>query len=357
MKTNCFSYLLSEMSSDNACIILEHAHKFREKDVYDRCMKFVYVNAVDVLTTSNFKTLCSECVEDVVKSDDLNADEFSVFEALVIWANGECSRKRIQPTDLNRREVLGGLLFHVRFAVMDALEFTRKISHREILSQEEKIVLYQFFHGETYKLPSKFTKSKRHEYQINRSLTTKALGTDRSRIDLPAVSSPNRFHSIPYKHIEEHEASLQMQRVIRFQGVGKDWQTKGPDAIEFRVSDPIILLGVQLFGTCVGRESYQVDFKVFDDFKDVIQHDVKTIDTGGTAKVYDVKLTSPVRVPAGKTFTIQTTMRGKSTFHGVKGLELVDASCVTFQFLNSNRSLNGTDVTIGQIPAILFSKP
>ncbi|XP_045197394.2 BTB/POZ domain-containing protein 6-like [Mercenaria mercenaria] len=356
LKTSCFSFLLSAMNADNVCVTLEHAHTYCERSVYDRCMQFIFVNAVDVLKSPKFEELCRECVEDIVKSDDLNAKEFLIFEALTLWASRKCSQKRLQPTDVNKRKALGKLIFHIRFATMDVLEFTQKISHSEILNREEKISLFQFFHGETHTLPSQFNKRNRHEYVVNQDLITRALGKGKTKEYLPDILPQSGFPVIPYTHTENYEAYHPITRVIRFQGVEKNCQMGGPDAIGFRVSMPIILRGVQMFGPSTGQDSYHVDVVVYDCHEDVVRHEKKTIISGKSIQVYNIILSSPVQVPAGRTFTVQLTIRGKPTYRGINGLDFVVKDGVSFQFFKSDRSWNGTDTTIGQIPTILFSK-
>lgn len=358
LKTLCFTYLLTEITSDNVCVTLEHAHTYDETSIYDRCLAFIYVNASDVMRSANFGNLCRDCVQMIAKSDDLNTDEFIVLEALLAWADGECTRQQIQLTDKNRREVLGKILFHVRFATMDVSSFTMKISNTDVLNSEEKIILYQFFHGQTYTLPVHFNKTERRQYVVNQDLVRRATDTG-GTYDDPA-NSPTHL-SLPmthYKTNNENETNSQIRRAIRFQGLGKSWQMKAADAIDFRVTMPILLRGVQIFGSYSdsGTESYRVDIWVHDDMKADIRHDEKTIIPTNTTKIYDVMLTTPVRVPAERIFTIQLMIRGPPTHQGVDGSAFVIAEGVGFEFINSNKSLNGTDISMGQIPAILFSK-
>ncbi|WAR07026.1 BTBD6-like protein [Mya arenaria] len=142
LKDRCFSFLLTEISADNVCVTLELAHSYTAEKIYERCFRFINGNAVDVLKASNFPDLCKECVDRVLTSDDLNADELEVYNALIRWADGSCARTRQCPTDKTCREVLGSLLFCVRFAIMDVDEFTHKLSMKDVLSLEEKVVLY-----------------------------------------------------------------------------------------------------------------------------------------------------------------------------------------------------------------------
>jgi len=123
------------------------------------------VNATDVLKAANFNDLCRECLKKVLTSNDLNADEFDVYDAIVHWADGECLRNKTRVNDARRREVLGDILFSVRFALMDVNEFTHRLSMKDVLTADEKVVLYQFFHGEVSQLPREFNRTPRKRYK------------------------------------------------------------------------------------------------------------------------------------------------------------------------------------------------
>ena len=372
----CFEYLLSEMSSDNVCKIMESAHTYNEQSIYDKCLRFIYVNAVDVLKVPNFRDLCKECVTEVVKSDDLLADETQVYDALINWANGECARspRKLQLSDSNRREVLGDMLFYVRFPLIDVNVFSHRISKANVLRADEKIALFQYFHGEINILPEKFNRKQRRKYSIKKELLARAddnYDVDRSfasphgqkygrRPILPIEagdSNTDQFTrqtpSYDNVYIEPEQPVL---RVIRYKGIAGPWNLNSPDAISFRCSNTIIFRGVQVFGPYTGTDYYDVTISLFDEFRNELKREQMNIFTN-KAKVYDVMLTQPVRIPKQRIFTAQIIMKGKPTIQGNGGTATVVTEDIQFEFINSNRSLNGTDVTTGQIPALLFSKP
>ena len=366
---------MSELSSDNVCKILENAHTYNEQDIYDKCLRFIYVNADDVLKTPNFRDLCRECVTEIVKSDDLLADETHVYDALINWANGECSRsqRKLPLNDTNRREVLGDLLFCSRFPLMDVNVFSHRISKQNVLHSDEKISLFQYFHGEVNTLPDRFNRKGRRKYSINReilaradgdfnelgrSIRTPKQGQYSRRSILPLEDSnqqqlKERFPSYDNVYIEPDQPVL---RVVRYKSIAGPWNLNSPDAVSFRCSSTIILRGVQVFGPYKGTDYYTVRLSVFDEFRNEIRNEEINIFTD-KSKVYDVMLHDPVRIPKQRIFTIQMAMKGKPTIHGKDGAAVVVTEDVQFEFINSNRSMNGTDVTTGQIPALLFSKP
>ena len=366
---------MSEISSDNVCKILENAHTYNEQNIYDKCLRFIYVNAVDVLKTPNFRDLCRECVTEIVKSDDLLADETDVYDALMNWANGECARsqRKLPLNDANRREVLGDLLFCSRFPLMDVNVFSHRISKQNVLRSDEKISLFQYFHGEVNTLPDRFNRKRRRKYSINRQILARADGNNydtERQIPTPKHNQYSRRAILPpddtnQRQFTEHipsydnvyvEPDQPVLRVVRYKSIAGPWNLNSPDAVSFRCSSTIILRGVQVFGPYKGTDYYSVTLSVFDEFRNEIRKEEMNIFTN-KAKVYDVILHEPVRIPKQRIFTVHIVMKGKPTIHGTEGVAVVVTEDVQFEFINSNRSMNGTDVTTGQIPALLFSKP
>ena len=348
LKQKCFKCLLADMSSENVCSILELAHEFEEQIVYDKCLHFILVNAVDTMNAHGFRNLCRDCVENIVDADDLHADEMSVFNGLVVWACSECSRRKLQPNDKNRRDVLGKLLYCVRYCTMGVHDFTHKLSQNETLSAEEKIVLYQFFHGKIQKLPSHLQKRSRRLRATRAVSRSHQMSCDSQIYDTNESTAAYRSTSF----MKEPKEQL---RVLRFNGVTGTWKNNGPDAITFRCSEPIVLLGIQIFGPPYGVEIYNVNVVIFDDCKNVVRHQDVTITTDHS-KYYDVILNDPIMVPAWKSFTVQTVIHGSPSIRGTDGVRFVSTEGIEFEFIATGKSLNGTDETTGQIPAILFSK-
>ncbi|KAL3881237.1 hypothetical protein ACJMK2_027693 [Sinanodonta woodiana] len=327
----CFKFLDSKMYSENVCKIMEQAHMYEENNMYEKCLRFIYANGSEVLKSSSFPELCSTCVEKVIDSDALRADEIEVFEAMMTWASRECARKNLQPNDKNRREALGNLLFLIRFPVIDVNYFTQNISLGSLMTKDESLSIFQYHHGEEQRLTNRFKKRSRDK-------TIKPIAENL----VPDMLSSTR--------------SAPTSKAIRFRTVDGSWKLKGiPDAICFTVSKPIILHGAEIYGSTEGPESFLVNVKIFDDTKqEAMTCDVNIYTTPGQQK-YDILLPRPMRIPPFRVFTIQIIIKGATSWRGVDGMIDVVSNGVSFQFMNSNRSSNGTDITVGQIPGILFS--
>lgn len=332
------------MSAENVCVILELAHSSNVKQVYSKCLQFIFSNAEEVLVTNGFRELCVECVEDIVKSDHLNADELSVYDALIAWADKQYAHKGTVPTDELRRNTLGELLYHVRFVVMDVDHFAQKISKAEVLPKDDKLALYQAKYEKDASLPENLNKKPRQR-KIR-------VMPDADVIKTPATSST------PLNGVDEAGLDfkhLSMEKVTRFGDMGGSWTMKGPDAICLTVSSPIILRGVQVFGPIEVTEKFKVDITVFDENKRELRTNTIQISPKSRLKIYDVLLDDPLELEADETYTILLSIKSKPTHHGINGQQIIVKGEMKFEFKDSNKSYNGTGVSIGQIPSILYN--
>lgn len=353
----CFSYLDSEMSVENVCKILEQAHIYNESGLHNKCLGFILNHGWEVLKTPAFTELCPDCLGLIVKSDDLKSSEEDVFEAVISWSTNECKRQKFQPTDENRRRVLGSLLYLIRFPALDVVYFTQKVSFREILSNEEAVSIFQYFHGEDQQLPNRFNRNERNRLPSTKPLTEKTAkyrSTDKPNREVLRVTPRQRQANTPVMLAAPWSPNI--SRVCRFRTIDGQWKQNGPpDAISFVCSSPIVLYGIEVYGSVVARETYNVKVSIFDDLKEEVRKNDSRITIDADRKTYDVTLLRPIRIPPSRVFTIMVTMKGRPTHKGVDGQALQVVDGVTFEFSDSNRSSNGTDVTVGQIPALLFN--
>ena len=94
---------------------------------------------------------------------------------------------------------------------------------------------------------------------------------------------------------------------------------------------------------------------VFDDLTEEVRKDDVRSTTDDIPNTYEVILVPPIRILPLRVFTIMIIMKGSLTYKGVDGQTLKRVDGVTFEFRESNRSSNGTGVTIGQMPSLLFN--
>lgn len=73
-----------------------------------------------------------------MKRDGLHLkNESEVLAALLRWAVFECHRRQLDPSTSNQRQVLGHLIWHVRFLAMPTKEFLHTVTKFEVLASDE----------------------------------------------------------------------------------------------------------------------------------------------------------------------------------------------------------------------------
>ena len=82
------------------------------KSLETKCINFIFENGLAVLESEGFTKLCSSCLEQIVKSDELVVDEVTVYNAALKWAEKECERRGFQVC-LVRISVLGPVLMFI----------------------------------------------------------------------------------------------------------------------------------------------------------------------------------------------------------------------------------------------------
>ncbi|XP_063396004.1 BTB/POZ domain-containing protein 6-like [Mytilus trossulus] len=315
----CKQFLKDNINFDNACLILEQSHAFDEKDLYEECLKFIWKNGEEILEMSCVKDLCEKCMQDIIASDALNADEKLVYECVVSWSEIQCIKKKMEVNDQNQREVLSNILYQVRFPLMPLSYFADHVSEKQILSPEEKLNLYKY------------------------------LCQSRSGAVTPFIS---RYRS--------KKTSLHCKR---FKGMvdSSDWVQKGKkDAVSFSCSVPILMHGVCMYRSGLTGAPYDIRLELYDESDNQLTCVHRTEDTiESTVEgrfLFPVLFDQPLKILSCSYYTIVVKMIGPKSFYGERGRKKVVCGNVTFEFISApNRSTNSTNVFTGQIPVILFS--
>ncbi|KAL4233702.1 PHR domain [Mactra antiquata] len=182
LREECLWFLLIEITSSIASDILEYAHKYEFLQVYDQCLRFIHINAVDVFKEDNFYNLCEQCVDGITKSDYLRAEEFLVFETLMSYADKKCVEQKLDMLDINRRKVLGNVFFNVRFAVLKLEVFTNSINKRKLLQPNEKKDILMLLNGKPLIKRHSYNLEPRKKYKIKQYFSKVRLAKSRNTI-------------------------------------------------------------------------------------------------------------------------------------------------------------------------------
>ncbi|CAI2353362.1 unnamed protein product [Caenorhabditis sp. 36 PRJEB53466] len=149
--------------------------------------------------------------------------------------------------------------------------------------------------------------------------------------------------------------------VNRFEGTGGGWgySAHSIEAIQFKVSKEIRLVGVGLYG---GRGEYISKLKLYrlmgadadELYVEQITETDETMYDCGAHETATLLFSQPIVIQPNQWHVVSAKISGPSSDCGANGKHLVDCDGVTFQFRNSVVSNNGTDVNVGQIPELYY---
>lgn len=336
----CAKYLREKMTPESVCEILEQAHTYDIDDLKNMCLQFIFENGNSVLMSPAFRELCFDCVQQIIKSNDLFVEESDVYNALTSWAAAECARRNLEVVGSNKRQVLGSLLFKVRFPTMDRLFFTDIVSADDILTDSEKISLFQHMFGTFAKQDLKFSDVKR-EARVIRCFRFPKNDGGGIRCE-PGFKNSN--FGIDVRCSED----IMLQGLILFGACSSSVNSNQSDSV-FRTVNPtaapITDQHVKIVISAVPHQSETYTF----DYSDV---DVPQQET------YHLSLKEPVLLKKGRMYAIQVKLDlflPYQTYSGVDGISEVESGSVRFNFF-THQSLIATTAEKGQIAGLLFSK-
>ncbi|KAG5680521.1 hypothetical protein PVAND_010027 [Polypedilum vanderplanki] len=109
-------------------------------------LQFIDQHAADVLPRDEMLSLRFEELEIIIKRDALQIPtEKLIFELLADWSSKECERKMLEPSEENRRRVLGGLIYTPRYLNMTYEEFKKCRERINLLDPIEVQLIENFF--------------------------------------------------------------------------------------------------------------------------------------------------------------------------------------------------------------------
>ena len=321
---NCTEYLLNNLESSNVFSILPSAQKYEEKNLVDRCWEIVDKQTAEAVKSDGFATVERSLLEAVVMRDTLTIEEIELFKAVDLWATKECERQGLAAEGKVKRRILGEQIVKgIRFPTLKMEDFSSAVLDSDILTKKEIVSMVKCL-GSASNSPVGFSKAKRNGFQFEGDI----------------------------------------QQCCRFGSFGfRAWTYGGSsvDAISFSVDNDIVLHGVCLFGS--ENNTYSVNLDVMDsNSKSIFVSKSERISSellqGKNCSYYGYKVMfDKKKIILKKTtkYEIRAKILGPPSLRGAQYFGSVQCSGVTFTFMNSEYSKNGTGVNDGQFPELLFS--
>lgn len=186
-------------------------------------------------------------------------------------------------------------------------------------------------------------------------LDSKILTLDEIVGIIKCLSSVSNF---PVIFPERKRCGL-IQRCNRFGSTSHVWNYAAfKDAIRFSVDKDIVLHGVCLFGS--ENNTYSVHLEVMDSIGVLMSEYRECYSEKFQGKKYSyygfkVSFAEKITIKKNTKYEIRAKISGSPSVNGVSGVISVQCSGVIFTFMNSKYSDNGTGISSGQFPELLFS--
>ncbi|XP_048242426.1 BTB/POZ domain-containing protein 6-like [Haliotis rufescens] len=314
LESQCLEFLEKHLNVDNACVILDAAHRFDQSQLFQKAFTLIKDTGERSLQSSGFLTLSQVLLHQIVESDDLSAEEHVIFNAVNCWAEAECRRQGRKVTPEIKRTVLGETLLKVRFPLLKLTFLARDVKASGLLTEQERLTILEY------------------------------IGCPDN--DVKPFNTKQRQQRTPHSITRFSSQSNRGWNVFFFRN----------DAISFQSSRNLMLCGYSLYGP--SRKTKPATCFVttyFGNEEDVFQCTIQDrTEYKVNSQVFDVVFEKSVAMTAGVWYTLAVYIQGGDTWEGEHGQKKVCADGVRFTFRNSQHSSNNTSVDQGQIPSLLY---
>ena len=314
----CAAYLRDNVKATNVFCILSHAQKFEDKDLEDRCWEVIETQTEEAVTSDDFVTVERSVFESVVKREKLKVKEVELFKAVDHWAAKESERQGRNPEGDVKRRILGEeIVKAIRFPLMSMKEFASVAIDSHILTLKETEDMMKYYCN-VLMSPLPFVQEPR-------------IGCARYRCHRFDIISP------PEKDRRWH------------------YHASKRDSVQFSVSKPVTLFGVQLFGSEFGKYTVVTEVKDSTDNSSIVKQTGSYVSEGNQYYGFDVQFDLPVCLQENKKYKLVSLIKGPNSWYGEDGQVSVECEGVQFTFTSSDASSNNTSETRGQFPAFIFT--
>ena len=315
LASDCINFIEASLNHDNALTVLCHARYLGKEDLQERCWDMIDTYTSQILESEAFLELDIETLSLLVQRNTISVKEIQMFKAVNCWSENECRRRSLEVSTENKRALVSKAIKYIRFPLMSPLEFADEVARSGLLSYEEttNVFLYFFSSHETKLHFSKIPRSPR-ETLIKKTLRC------------------SRFKSC----------------------CGNDWfcDTRKCDAIKFMIDKPIYIKGIAVYGASKMEGEYTTSIELLKQNK-VVSERKMSFSSYTSSTLHDILFERPIFMEKNEVYTINLLLQGPSSLSGRDGFSVVETEGIKFTFID-HTSPNGTSVTAGQIPEIIF---
>lgn len=307
----CGVCLSKALDVNNVIQILETSVIIDDTELQSKCLEMIVHEIRAVLAGTGILAASPQTMKVILQMDSFSIREIAIYESCIAWANHQLQLSDSigdqPPTDHQIREILGDLLYMIRFPIMDVTEFAEISEGKSILSLEEKTSIFYF-------------------------LATKMRGSQ-----LMFSTAPRRSQEEEW--IERTSACI-----------AAEWYS-GLDAVNFTTDQDILLTGIGLY-TASSDNGYEADVEILQSADSLFKKNL-TVPSTGDANQFKVSVDEPISIKAGVLYSVRVLSSDGISHFGRTCEAVCTQGKVTFSFSQHQESLYTTP-TFGQIPRLYF---
>ena len=137
-----------KVTATQAFQYLETFVKLNEPTMMEVCWSYIDKHTDEFFASEYFLRISQVTLSSLLRRDTLSSNEKAIFEAMVKWADNQCSEQKLHSNPENRRQILGDAIYEIRFHTMAGSTSGQLSTWEQILSDSEVISLQKAMNGE-----------------------------------------------------------------------------------------------------------------------------------------------------------------------------------------------------------------
>ncbi|XP_055350032.1 BTB/POZ domain-containing protein 1-like [Paramacrobiotus metropolitanus] len=150
MVAMCADFILKELSVSNCLEALESAvrYSYAAPGILEKCLCLIYKSSKTVWESEQFCAIGQDELHTILQRDSLTASEDIIWSSVDKWATNMCKQKHMEASSANRREMLGPMLFLIRFPLLTDTQLLDGPVQTGLLLQSEAWDIYHYKHAD-----------------------------------------------------------------------------------------------------------------------------------------------------------------------------------------------------------------
>ena len=142
----CRNDLEQRITITQAFEFLERFLELQEHTMTEVCWRHIDKHTSTFFVSEYFLKIQQPTLGALLARDTLESNERAILEAVLKWADNQCSLRKLEKTFENRREILGDTIYKIRFHTMTESEFSEfsgEIFRVKLILTNDEVVYFQ----------------------------------------------------------------------------------------------------------------------------------------------------------------------------------------------------------------------